>query len=256
MERKKFIRTALATTGLVMMNPFSLLDILEPETEVLLPFIDGKRKVTLLKPKRSLFNSVQAQSYGYYNNYSYGNLAPYQQWYAYQQALAEWNTRLAYWQQQQYYAWLQQVHIQRMQTVLSHYNNYQYIGQPDVWPTVKSIYAFAKDNFNQPTLFGINKSRQEVAINSNLKGAAKIFNAVNQYYGNNEAEKTVGPQSSEKPAKITLPNNDFKWGKYYKTENGVLAVSNPDQKVMADNGYVGQLAKYVTGPDGEQYAVV
>lgn len=254
MERKHFLKAALATTGLALVNPFSVLDIFDFETDVILPFIDGNRKVTLLKPKISLFNSVKAQNYGYYNNYNYGNLAPYQQWYAYQQALAEWNMRMQYWQQQQYYAWFQQAHMQKMQSVLSHYSSSQHIGQPDVWPEVKSIYAFAKDNFNQPTLFGINSNRHEVAVKNNVKGAAKVFDAINNYYGHGEAEKTVGPQSSEVPAAITLPGGNRMLGVSYDTKNGSLSISN--DQVRADNGQVGKLIKYVTGPDGAQYKVV
>ena len=207
MERKEFLKAVIATTGLSVVNPGSVLDFLEPEKDVILPFMDGKRSVTLLKPRVSLMNKAQAQVSGYYGSYNYANLAPYQQWYAYQQAMAEWNMRMQYWRQQQFYAWLQQAHVQRMQTVLSHYNNYQHIGEPQVWPQVRSIYAFAKDNFNQPTLFGINQSRQEVAVRDNLEGSAKIFNAVSQYYGQSEAEKTVGPQSSESNAAISLPNS-------------------------------------------------
>jgi hypothetical protein len=265
MERKQFIKVAFATTGLVIANPFSILDIFDPEKDVMLPFLDGKRSVTLLKPKVNAINTAHAQVGGYYGNYNYGNLAPYQQWHAYQQALAEWNARMQYWQQQQYYAWLQQAHIQRMQAALNHYSNYQHIGDPQVWPQVRSIYAYAKDNYNQPTLFGINQSRQEVAIKDNLEGAAKIWNAVNQHYtnqrggefGSKEAQKTVGPQSSETNAAIRLPDNSIKIGKKYNTANGIVAISNPNEQVRDNNtGQVGRLAKFVTGPDGEQYAVV
>lgn len=258
MERKQFLKAALATTGLVVVNPFSILDIFDPEKDVILPFLDGERSVTLLKPRIGLTNNAHAQVNGYYGSYNYGHLAPYQQWYAYQQAVAEWNMRMQYWRQQQHYAWLQQAHIQRMQAALNHYSNYQHIGDPQVWPHVRSIYAFAKDNYNQPTLFGINQSRQEVAVRDNLEGSAKIFNAVTQYYGQSEAEKTVGPQSSESNAAIRLPNsNEIRLGKQYRTSNGIVAISHPNEKVRDNTtGQVGRLAKFVTGPDGEQYAVV
>ncbi len=265
MERKEFLKLALATAGLAVVNPFKVVDLFESEKDVILPFLDGKREVTLLKPKVSLINKVDAQVYGYYNNFSYNNLAPYQQWYAYQRAVAEWNAQMQYWRQQQYYTWLQQSHIQQMQSVLNQYSNHQHIGEPQVWPEVRSIYAFAKDNFSQPTLFGINKDRHDVAIKDNLQGAAKIWEAVNQHYssqggpqfGYSEAQKTVGPQSSETNAAIRLPNNDIKIGKAYDTRNGIVAISKPTDLVRDNTtGKVGQLAKFVTGPDGEQYKVV
>ncbi|CAN0450905.1 unnamed protein product, partial [Ectocarpus fasciculatus] len=254
MKRAQFLKAALATSGLTITNPLSFFEIFISDKDVILPFMDGNRSVTLLRPKISPVGLVKAQVNGYYGSYSYGYLAPYQQWYAYQQAVAEWSRRMQYWQQQQYYTWLQQAHAQRMQAVLNHYSNYQNIGEPQVWPQVRSIYAFAKDNFNYPTLFGINKSRREVAVKDNVQGAAKIFNAVNQYYGESEAEKTVGPQSSESNAAIRLPNNDIKLGRQYDTANGIVAVSHPNE-IVRDNttGQVGRLAKFGTGPDGEQY---
>lgn len=253
MNRKKFIKTASATLTLTIFNPLQIVEELVPEQEVYLPFIDGMRKVTRLKSENSLVNNATAQYY--YGGYSYGSLAPYQNWYAYQQALHQWQQQMLYWRQQQYYAWLRRSHIQRMQQLLYQYRNYQQIGQPQVWSNVKSIYGFARDNYAQPTLFGLNKYRNNVSVKDNIKGAAKIFDAINNYYGASEAQKTVGPQSSESNAAIKF-GNKYLYGKKYDTENGIVAISNPDQKVTADNGKVGQLAKYVTGPDGEQYAVV
>lgn len=256
MKRKIFIKAIMATSVLTVVDPLRLLESLEPEKDITLPFVDGHRTVTLLKPKSEWVSKLNAQYYygSYYNSYSYSNLANYQYWYNYQQAVSYYQQSMARWQQQ-YYTWMQQSHVQQMQRLLQQYRSYQQIGQPDVWPAVKSIYAYAKD-YSGPTLFGLNKYKQAVATKDNLQGAAKIFDAINNHYGQREAERTVGPQSDEKLARITLPNGQYKNGKYYDTDNGFLAVSNPDELVRADNGKVGRLAKYVTGDDGQQYAVV
>ena len=67
-------------------------------------------------------------------------------------------------------------------------------------------------------------------------------------------KKTVDPQSSEIGATIVVPNNILLRGKGYKTENGALAVS--DNPVRTEDGEVGKLVKYHTGPDGEEYMIV
>ena len=104
MERKLFLKTLLASGSLVVINPFSLVDLFIPDKSVYLPFIDGVKEISFLRANSMLVNEVSAQyyqtPYGYHQNYNYQNLAPYQQWYSYQQAVAQWN---AYYQQQQQY---------------------------------------------------------------------------------------------------------------------------------------------------------
>lgn len=261
MERKFFIKSTLATAALSVIDPFSVFDLFEEERDIMLPFIGGMQKITLLKRKSRLIPALNAQTgyhtqYGYQQSYDYGSLAPYNQWYAYQQAVAYWNQQLVAWQQQQQYNyWLQQSHIYRMQYMLSQYQGNQQIGQPSIAPAVRGIYGFAKDSYNQPTLFGLNTQQAPVEVKHTVKGAAKIFDRVNKFYGGEEAERAVLPQTSEGLAQIVLPNNTMLAGKYYHTEKGTVAISNPDQKVLSQDGTEGQLGKYVT-KDGLQYMVV
>ena len=124
MKRKTFIKALSATAIVSLANPAGLIEVFLPDEEFYLPFIDGKRKVIRLKSKIALISELKAQYY-YRQNYSYGAIAPYQQWYAYQQALQYWQQRMLYWRQQQYYAWLRQAHIQKMQQLLYRYRHYQ-----------------------------------------------------------------------------------------------------------------------------------
>lgn len=256
MKRKSFLKSIVLTTGFSMVNPSGILDLLEPSKDVILPFPRGlKRKITILKSKIGFFNGISAQyqiPYSYHQGYNYNNLAQYQQMYAYQQAAAQWNNY--YRQQQQYYTWLQAEHIRQMQYILQHYSSYQQIGDPNIWGHVTSMYAFARNQGYQPVLFGLNSSKDEVAIKDTLKGAANVFDEVNDYYNENEAQKSVGPQTSEVRASIKIPNNIILKGKGYETKNGALAVS--DELVQTEDGEVGKLVKYHTGEDGQQYMVV
>lgn len=100
MERKYFIKTVLATATLSAISPFALVELLKEKEDIILPFADGMRKITLLKPKKGLIANLEAQvgyqtQYGYQQSYNYNLLAPYQEWYAYQQALANWNQQIA-----------------------------------------------------------------------------------------------------------------------------------------------------------------
>ena len=261
MERKSFIKTVLATATLSVINPFTVFDLFEEEKDIMLPFIGGMQRITLLKHKASLVSDLTAQSayyspYAYQQSYHYSHMAPYDQWYAYQQAVAYWNQQLLVWQQQQQYnSWLQQSHIQRMQYLLSQYQGSQKIGQPSLAPTVQSIYGFAKDSNERPTLFGLNSQQTPVEIKDTVPGTAKIAEVVTEAYGEQEAEVAVLPQSSEGKALMTLPNNSMLNAKYFKTARGTVGVTDPGQPVVAANGRVGQLGKFVT-KDGEQYMVI
>lgn len=253
MKRRIFLKAISTTSLLSIINPLGLFDDLIPEEEVMLPFIDGIRKVSKLQLTP---NAAELYAHNYYCDYSYDAMAPYREWYAYQQALAVWEQQMMYWmQQEQYYAWLKQFYIQKMKQLLYVYRGHMQIGLPQIWDHIESIYGYARDKYGQPILFGLNQYQNNVAVKDNLIGASKIFYTISNYYGLNEAQKTVGPQSTEVPAAIEFGNN-FLFGKKYDTENGLLAVSNPNQLVRADNGKVGRLAKYVTGPDGEKYGVV
>lgn len=145
MNRQTFMKSMLATATFSVFNPFGVLDLFTPVKDIVLPFIDEEKKITLLKRSKGLVEEANSQNYqtqyGYHSNYNYNTLAPYQEWYAYQQAIAQWN--YYYQQQQQYYAWLQQAHLQQMQYLMQQYNGYQ-IGVPAVRPAIQSIYAFAK----------------------------------------------------------------------------------------------------------------
>ncbi|MCJ8210408.1 hypothetical protein MUY27_11870 [Mucilaginibacter sp. RS28] len=259
MKRRAFVQALACTSTLAVINPLEIMNYFEPARDVVLPFIDGKKTVTILAPKRILVNQAQAQyqvPYGYQGAYAYGNMAPYQNWVAQQQAIAQWQQQMLYWQQQQYAAWLNQQHIMAVQNMMYQYQGQQ-IAPPQVWPGVRSIYGFAKDYSNTPTMIGVNEYAQPVASKETLRGAAKIFASVNQYYDEQEAERTTGPQTVEQPVQISIPNNSMTLrGKAYGTKNGFVAVSNPDQPVQSNDGRVGRLGKYVTGPDGEQYTVV
>jgi|GEM_PF-3544127 hypothetical protein len=257
MERNVFLKSLALTAGFTIANPWGLVEeFLEPSKDITLPFPRGVKKVvTILRPKTGIFNKVDAQqitNFGYHQGYNYNNLAQYQQMYAYQQAVNQWDAY--YRQQQQYYTWLQTEHFRQMQYLLQQNSNYQQIGVPNIWEHIRSMYAFAKTPGTQPTLLGLNSARSSIGIRDTLKGAANVWDEVNEYYDEKEAQKTTGPQSSEIRAAITIPNNITLRGKGYETKNGALAVS--DELVKSEDGEVGKLVKFETGPDGEQYMVV
>jgi hypothetical protein len=255
MNRKYFLKSLALTTGFSIVNPSGVLELFAPVRDLILPFPRGvKKKVIILAPKQGLFNEVSAQHYvrtpyGYHTGGNYNSIAAYGQWYAHQQAVAQWNSYVQ--QQQQYYNWLQ---ANQMQYLLQQYSSYQQIGPPSIWEHVRSVYAFAKNYNTPPVLFGLNRNQNQVATQETLEGASNVWEEVADYYGKKEAQKTVAPQTSEKRAKIKIPNNIFLNGNGYETDNGALAVS--DELVETEDGEVGNLVKYQTGPDGEEYMIV
>ncbi len=254
MNRKHFLKSLALTTGFSVVNPSGLLEFFSPVRELILPFPRGvKKKVTILAPKQGLFNQVSAQNirttYDYHQGGNYNSIAAYGQWYEYQQAAAQWNAYVQ--QQQQYYNWLR---TDQLQNLLQQYSPYQQIGSPSVAEHVRSVYAFAKNYNTPPVLFGLNRNQNQVATKDTLEGSYNVWEEVADYYGNKEAQKTVAPQSSEVRATIKIPNNILLQGKGYETNNGALAVS--DDLVEDEDGEVGNLVKYRTGPDGEQYMIV
>ena len=257
MEKREFIKKIAASTALLAFNPLSVLKISKNDRKVVLPFIDGEKEVILLGYRHFNQNEVMAQ-YGWdYLNYgiNYNYLAAYQTFYAYQQALNNWQQMYNQWMAQQYYAWLNSYYWQAMQNALNFYRNYQ-VTPPTPWNSIKSIYAFAKDYQNKDTFFGINKQYNQVAISETLLGADKVYQKVSNTYGLEEAQKTVGPQSSERNSAITLPDNSILYGKGYDTVNGTVSVSNKDQLVRSNDGKTRRLVKYVTGPDGVRYELM
>ena len=159
MDRKFFLKTFLASGSLVVFNPLSVIDLISPRKSVRLPFIDGMKEICLLEHKTNFVNEASAQyqtPYSYHAGYNYGYLAPDQQWYSYQQAVAQWNAY--YQQQQQYYAWLNQQYMQQMDYLLQLYGQNNQIGSPNIMPHIQSTYAFAKNPNSTPVLFGINSN--------------------------------------------------------------------------------------------------
>ncbi len=257
MDRKKFLQSLALTTGITVVNPLGLLDFFSPIQETMLPFPRGvMKKVVILKERVGAVEKLNAQyvrtPYGYHQGYNYNYLAQYNQMYAYQQAAAQWNAY--YQQQQQYYAWFQNEYQRQMQALLQQYSNYQQISAPKVMEHIRSLYAFANNPGSSPTLFGLNSQKSDVAIKNTLKGAASVWDEVSDYYSEKEAQKTVGPQTSEGRAAIKIPGNIILNGRGYETKNGGLGVSN--DLVQTEDGEVGNLVKYKTGPDGEQYMVI
>jgi hypothetical protein len=141
-----------------------------------------------------------------------------------------------------------------MQYLIQQYSNYQQISAPKIMEHIRSLYAFANTPGYSPALIGLNGQKNNVAIQDTLKGAASVWDEVSDYYSDKEAQKSVGPQSSERPATIKIPGNILLKGKGYETKNGALGVSS--DLVQTEDGKVGNLVKYRTGPDGEQYMVI
>lgn len=254
MNRKYFLKSLALTAGFSIVNPTRVLEFFAPNRDFILPFPRGvKKKVRILTPKQGLFNEATAQQvrtpYSYYSGGNYNNMATYGQWYANQQAIAQWNAYVQ--QQQQYYNWLR---WEQLQYLLQQYSHYQQIGTPTVAEHVRSVYAFAQNYDTSPVFFGLNRNQNKVAIQETVEGAYNVWDDVADYYGRKEAQKTAAPQSSEKRATIKIPNNILLNGKGYETDNGALAVS--DELVETEDGEVGNLVKYRTGPDGEEYMIV
>jgi hypothetical protein len=259
MDRKIFLKHLALTSTFTVSNPLYLAELFSPMREVLLPFPQGTKKlVTLLSSPQEYvvaqkINAQTAIPYANYsNNFSYNYLAPYQQWYSYQQAINYWNN--FYYQQQNYYSWLENSYLSAMQQLLMQYQNYQQIGQPTIWNDIESLYAYVGNSYNGHKFIGLNSDQVPVSISNTIPGAGNAWSAVNSDYGENEAQRAVGPQSSEVNAAIKLPNNMQIRGKGYKTKNGALAVS--DSYVQTEDNQIGKLVKYRTRKDGEQFLVV
>lgn len=248
MNRRKFLKNS-AILGLSYTSASLLLNVFNDGEEVILPSVEGDLKVLIPRASMGIVSSAYAQSY-YYNN-SYQQMAHYNEMLAYQRALVEWRRQLAYYQVQQY-QWIRQQQIIALQNLMVKYSNYQ-IGQPKPWDSIESIYGFAVYN-NQPTLFGVNSKSKPVSIKKTVQGAGAVFEKVGEYFNQSTQEKATGPQTSESPAKIVLPNGSTLDGNGYKTKYGALGVSN--DIVQTQDGKVGQLAKYKLGKDGNQYLVV
>lgn len=248
MNRRKFLKNS-AALGLSCTSFSLLFDIFNGGVELVLPSIEGDLKAILPRKDFSIIPSAYAQNY--YYNASYQKMAYYSELLAYQKAMAEWRRQLIRYQMQRY-QWIQQQQIIALQNLMASYSTYQ-IGQPKPWNSIKSIYGFAVYN-NQPTLFGVNSQSKPVAVKKTVQGAGAVFAKVGEYFGESTQEKATGPQSSESPAKIVLPNGSTLDGNGYKTEYGELGVSN--DIVQTQNGKVGQLAKYKLNKDGEQYLIV
>lgn len=248
MNRRNFLKST-AILGLSAAGGILLSNTFLDHEEVILPSIDGDLKILI--PRRGL--NIIAPAYAdpnYYNN-SYQSMAPYQQMLAYQQAWAEWRNQLIQYQIQRY-QWIQRQQIQALSQMMQDYSGYQ-IGQPGPWDAIKSIYGFAVSN-NQPSLFGVNQDSRPVKINKTLQGAGAVFAKVGEYFNQSTQEKAVGPQTSEFPARIVLPNGSTLDGNGYETKYGALGVSNGI--VQTEDGKTGQLAKYKLGSDGNQYLIV
>jgi len=249
MNRSTFIKTLFATGVISIIDPLWIADELLPDDEFILPFLSGNRKIRILRPKNGILSTAQAQ---YYRGYNYGSFAPYHQWYAYRQAQQVWQQRMRQWQAQQ--NWISRMHLQRMQTLMGRYQNYQNIGQPSMFPSIQSIYGYASNNQSNPTLFGLNGNAQPLAIQDTTKGAAKVFASINEAYNDqDEALKSAAPQSSEGNTYMPLPNGKKLSAKYFDTKNGDLKLSNELEE--AADGSKGQLAQFVTR-HGKHYEIV
>tara|TARA_R110001599_G_scaffold353775_1_gene597172 strand:+ start:10829 stop:11578 length:750 start_codon:yes stop_codon:yes gene_type:complete len=249
MNRRHFVKS-ISATGLYFCGGAAFTELFKHSEEVRLPSLDGELTLQLPQTSSGFISSAHADTYNFYNH-SYQNMAPYQNMVAYNIALQEWRRQL-YQYQMQRYQWIQQQHIQRLQQMMTNYSGYQ-IGNPSPWDSVRSIYGFAVSN-NKPTLFGLNSNSESVQIQRSVQGAGAVFRKVGEYYNQNAQEQVVGPQSSESPAKIVLPNGSTLDGNGYQTQTGGLAVSN--EIVRSADGKVGQLAKYKLGKDGNQYLIV
>lgn len=224
--------------------------IVRSDRKITLPTLNGFEEITI-SPSISFIPNANAQGYAYYSGGAYGQLAPNDQWRLHMAAVQQWQQQMQAWQME--YAWLQEQHRIRMEQIVKYYKSYQYVGDPNVWPHVESVYGFAKDQ-GETVFFGMNADKEHVAIKKTLGGASKVYDAVRNIAGEKIAQTTTGPQSSESLAKIQLPDGDFLDATAYVTNNGAMAVS--DKKVTASNGKTGNLAKFHIGKDNQRYLVV
>ncbi len=253
-NRRAFLKTRVLGGAAALLGLGELARQVLPGRDIVLPFLEGPRRIRLLAPGPGLWAPAHAQNFRYYAGGSYGAMAPYDEWLAHAQARQRWEAQMAAWRAMQQYQWMQAAHQARMRMILAQYQNYAWVGKPDVWDSVQSVYGFAKDNAGTPVLFGMGADRSQVQVKASLKGASSVWSKLGEHYARDEQERAVGPQSAEVPVKIMLPDGSALAGNGYKTAHGALGVSR--QTVQTADGQVGNLAKFTTGPDGNQYLVI
>lgn len=221
---------------------------------VRLPTMQGELRIREIPDAGRILSKANAQGYSYHSGGSYTAMAPSADWVAYVMARQRWEMQMAQWYAAQQYQWMMMAHRQRMLQILAQYESYPQVGRPKVYPTAHAVLGFARESSGQPVWFGMTEDKKHVEVKKSLKGASKAWDAIGKLYDDGERESAVVPQSTEKVLQITLPNGNKLLGNGYKTTNRGLGVSL--EKVQAEDGRVGNLLKFTTGPDGENYLVI
>lgn len=251
-SRRQILSFGIGTTALMFLPSLQQLAI--PTRWITLPGLDGPFEVQL---PRHDWATAYAQGF-FYNSTPYEQAAVFyqqqmQMQMQYWAARQAWLEREVWRRQMQAHRWAQEQHRRAMEDFMRRNPSYQYANRPTPFPHVESVYAVALDRQQTPVLFGANREGKPVEIKHTVKGASAAFNLLKNI-GQEDAERSVGPQTSEVKAQIELPNDgEFIPARGYETANGVLAVSTDNYETR--DGRTGAIAKYETR-DGERYMIV
>lgn len=255
--------TGGALGGLAMtLNPGGILTPTRT-VAVTLPFLSGPQVVRFSEGE-PLFAEAHAQ----YNPYAQNYMMRMQQARMMQarfmmQRQAAMRYRALMTRQAQQHRWL---NSQRQSTMTGLVNNYRQgwqVSEPQVWSNIKSVYGYAQKAASNPSqlgelaLFGLNKLGEKVGIKDTITGAVGIWNELSQLVSNQGqkaklAEYAAGPQSDERPMKISLPNGPRLPGQGYRTLAGRVKVSN---RRVESNGRTGRLIQYDLPGTGRRFTI-
>ena len=250
MNRRIFLKSAAYAGAFVAGGPL-VSNVLDFSYDIILPSSDGEITVTV--PRKLVEVQTAYAQFGVNPYAEYLQMMAYQEMLAYEAALVAWQQQVIAYQAQ--YEWIRQREISAMQAVMARYRNYD-VTQPRPWDAIHSIYGVARQPSVMPVMFGINREGDSIRNSKTFPATAAVYNDVLDRSSKKRAEKVAGPQTNDHAAHITLPNGDKLTGNAYETTVGAVGITDMSGFVDRKNGNVGQLVKYKTGRDGEEYMVI